>query len=132
MVDFETGVYAGNTGLCGSGIPTTVTCTTTGQNPNPTVSFNIVTALMKHNGIKPLGTEVGKCPGGRTLGQYRSKRATHRVFPLKQEGGIGLGEGGAGDTGGSGGFSEGAVMAAETTDATDSAIQSSVVSVFGK
>jgi hypothetical protein len=52
--------------------------------------------------------------------------------PLKQEGGLGLGEGGAGDNGGTGGFSEGAVIAAETTDATDDAIQKSIVSVFGK
>jgi len=52
--------------------------------------------------------------------------------PLKQEGGLGLGEGGAGDSGGSGGFSEGAVIAGETTDATDEAIQKSIVSVYGK
>ncbi len=132
MVDFETGVYAGNTGLCGSGIPTTVTCTTTGQNPNPTVSFNIVTALMKHNGINHWALKSGNAQAGALSVNIDLNALPTGYSPLKQEGGIGLGEGGAGDTGGSGGFSEGAVMAAETTDATDSAIQSSVVSVFGK
>lgn len=39
---------------------------------------------------------------------------------------------GAGDTNGTGGFSEGAVMAGETTDATDDAIQKSIVTVYGK
>jgi len=52
--------------------------------------------------------------------------------PLKQQGGLGLGEGGAGDTNGTGGFSEGAVMAGETTDATDNAIQQSIVGVYGR
>jgi hypothetical protein len=52
--------------------------------------------------------------------------------PLKQEDGLGLGEGGAGDPNGTGGFSEGAVMAGETTDETDNAIQRSIVSVYGK
>jgi hypothetical protein len=52
--------------------------------------------------------------------------------PLRQEGGLGLGEGGAGDPNGAGGFSEGAVMVGETTDATDDAIQKSIVSVYAK
>lgn len=49
--------------------------------------------------------------------------------PLRQEGGLGLGEGGAGDSGGSGAFSEGAVIVGETSDETDNAIQASIVSV---
>jgi hypothetical protein len=52
--------------------------------------------------------------------------------PLKQEGGLGLGEGGAGDSNGTGGFSEGGVIAGETADATDDAFQKSIVSVYGK
>jgi hypothetical protein len=48
------------------------------------------------------------------------------------EGGLGLGEGGAGDSNGTGGSSEGAVMAGETTNATDDAIQKSIVSIYGK
>ena len=133
MVDWEQGVYAGNTGLCGSGIPTGTTCTTTGQNPNPTVSFNIVTALMKHNGINHWALKSGNAQSGAlSVNIDLSSLPTGGYSPLKQEGGLGLGEGGAGDSGGSGGFSEGAVMAAETTDATDNAIQTSIVSVFSK
>ena len=52
--------------------------------------------------------------------------------PLKQQGGLGLGEGGDGDTNGTGGFSEGAVMAVVTTDATDNAIEQSIVGVYGR
>ena len=40
---------------------------------------------------------------------------------------------GAGDPNGSGGFSEGAVMAGETSDATDNAIQDNIVAAgYGK
>jgi hypothetical protein len=133
MVDWEQGVYAGNTGLCGSGIPTGTTCTSSGQNPNPTVSFNIVTALMKHNGVNHWALKSGNAQAGAlSVNIDLNALPTGGYSPLKQEGGLGLGEGGAGDSGGSGGFSEGAVVAAETTDATDNAIQSSIVSVFGK
>jgi non-reducing end alpha-L-arabinofuranosidase len=52
--------------------------------------------------------------------------------PLKQEGGLGLGEGGAGDAGGNGAFSEGAVIAGETSTTTDDAFQKNIVSVYGK
>ena len=86
MVDFESGVYAGNTAKCGSGVPSTVACTASGANPNPTVTFNIVTTLFKHNG-------------------------TSR---------------------GTGGFSEGGVIAGETNDETDDAIQRSIACVYGK
>lgn len=39
---------------------------------------------------------------------------------------------GAGDNGGTGGFSERAVIAAQTDDATDNAIQKSIVSAYGR
>jgi len=132
MVDWEQGVYAGNTGLCGSGIPTGTTCSSTGQNPNPTVTFDIVTALMKHNGVDHWALKSGNAKAGDLSVNIDLNALPKGYTPLKQEGGIGLGEGGAGDSGGSGGFSEGAVMSTETTDATDSAIQKSIVSVYGK
>jgi hypothetical protein len=47
-------------------------------------------------------------------------------------GGLSLGEGGSGDPGGNGAFSEGMVIQGMTDDATDNAIQKSIVSVFGK
>jgi hypothetical protein len=132
MVDWEQGVYAGNTGLCGSGIPAGVTCTTSGQNANPTITFDIVTALMKHNGVDHWALKAGNAKTGELAVSADLNALPKGYSPLKQEGGLGLGEGGAGDANGSGGFSEGAVMAAETTDATDSAIQKSIVSVFSK
>jgi len=53
-------------------------------------------------------------------------------IPLQQKGGLSLGEGGDGSNMGTGAFSEGVVIAAQTTDATDNAIQVNLVSVYGK
>jgi hypothetical protein len=132
MVDFETGVYAGNTGKCGSGIPSGTTCTATGENPNPSVPHEIVTTLFKHNGVDHWALKTGNAKSGGLSVNVDLSALPKGYSPLKAEGGLGLGEGGAGDPGGSGGFSEGAVIAGETTDATDDAIQKSIVSVFGK
>ena len=132
MVDFETGVYAGNTAKCNSGVPSTVACTTTGQNPNPSVTFPIVTTLFKHNGVNHWALKTGNAKSGTLSVNIDLAALPNGYSPLKQEGGLGLGEGGAGDTNGTGGFSEGGVIAGETTDATDNAIQQSIVSVYGK
>jgi hypothetical protein len=132
MVDWETGVYAGNTAKCGSGVPSGTTCTATGENPNPSVPHEIVTALFKHNGIDHWAIKSGNAKSGNLSVNIDLAALPKGYSPLKAEGGLGLGEGGAGDSGGSGGFSEGAVIAGETTDATDDAIQKSIVSVFGK
>jgi hypothetical protein len=74
MVDFETGVYAGNTGKCGSGIPSTVDCTSTGENANPSVTFDIVTTLFKHNGVDHWALKTGNAKSGRC----RSTSTCHR------------------------------------------------------
>jgi non-reducing end alpha-L-arabinofuranosidase len=132
MVDFESGVYTGNTGKCGSGIPSGVTCTSTGENPNPSVTYDIVTALFKHNGVDHWALKSGNAKTGSLAVNIDLSSLPKGYSPLKQEGGIGLGEGGAGDHNGNGGFSEGAVIAGETSDATDDAIQKSIVSVYGK
>jgi non-reducing end alpha-L-arabinofuranosidase len=135
-VDFETGVYAGNIAKCNSGAAAGTAafgCTATGQNPNPTVLHDIVTALFKHDGVKHWALKAGNAKTGALAVSIDLPTLPQGGYsPLKQEGGLGLGEGGAGDAGGSGGFSEGAVIAGETTDATDDAIQKSIVSVFGK
>jgi hypothetical protein len=131
MVDFETGVYAGNTAKCGSGVPSTVTCTATGDNPNPSVTFDIVTTLFKHNGVNHWALKTGNAKAGALSVNIDLASLPMGYSPLKQEGGLGLGEGGAGDSNGTGGFSEGGVIASETSDATDSAIQQSIVSVYG-
>jgi hypothetical protein len=132
MVDFETGVYAGNTAKCGSGVPAGVPCTTTGENANPSVTFDIVTTMFKHNGVNHWALKTGNAQAGALSVNVDLGALPAGYSPLEQEGGLGLGEGGAGDPNGTGGFSEGAVMVGETTNATDDAIQRSVVSVYAK
>jgi hypothetical protein len=132
MVDWEQGVYAGNTAKCGSGAAPTADCTTTGENPNPSITFDVVTTLFKHDGTKHWAMKAGNAKAGSLAVSADLPTLPKGYSPLKQEGGLGIGEGGAGDTNGTGGFSEGAVMAAETTDAVDNAIQKSIVNVYGK
>ncbi|MES1177843.1 MAG: arabinofuranosidase catalytic domain-containing protein [Myxococcales bacterium] len=132
MVDFETGVYAGNTAKCGSGVPAGVACTTAGENPNPSVTFDIVSTFFKHNGVNHWALKTGNAKAGTLSVNVDLNALPAGYSPLKQEGGLGVGEGGAGDSNGTGGFSEGVVIAGETTDATDAAIQKSIVSVYGK
>jgi hypothetical protein len=131
MVDWETGVYAGNIAKCNSGAADT-DCTSTGQNPNAAVAYNIVTTLAKHNGVNHWAMKTGNAQTGALSVNIDLSALPAGYSPLQQQGGLALGEGGAGDSGGSGGFSEGGVIAAETSDATDNAFQSSIVSVYGK
>jgi non-reducing end alpha-L-arabinofuranosidase len=132
MVDWEQGVYAGNIAKCGSGAAPAADCTATGENPNPSVTFDIVTTLFKHNGVNHWALKNGNVKTGTLAVSIDLSSLPKGYSPLKQEGGLGLGEGGAGDSNGTGGFSEGAVMTGETTDATDNAIQKSIVSVYSK
>jgi hypothetical protein len=132
MVDWEQGVYAGNIALSSASVPSTVARSTSGVNPNPTITYDIVTALMKHNGVDHWALKAGDAKTGQLAVSIDLNSLPNGYSPLKQEGGLGLGEGGAGDANGSGGFSEGAVMAAETSNATDDAIQKSIVAVYGK
>ena len=138
MVDWEAGVYAGNICVCGRssacGPPNGADCQNSGSKPNdnPSVTYAIATALMKCDGTAHWALKNGNAKSGPLAVSIDLPTLPKGYSPLKQEGGLGLGEGGAGDNGGTGGFSEGAVIAAETTDATDDAIQKSIVSVFGK
>ncbi len=132
MVDFETGVYAGNTAKCGSGVPDSVPCTATGENPNPSVTFDIVTMLFKHDGVAHWVVKSANAQEGPFSVNIDLPTLPVGYSPLKQEGGLGIGEGGAGDPNGTGGFSEGAVMAGETSEATDVAIQASIAGVYGR
>ena len=104
MVDFETGVYAGNTAKCGSGVPSSVACTSTGQNANPSVTFDIVTTIFKHNGVSHWALKTGNAKAGTLSVNVDLAALPSGYSPLKQEGGLGLGEGGAGDSNGTGGF----------------------------
>jgi non-reducing end alpha-L-arabinofuranosidase len=131
MVDWEAGVYAGNQCVCAHGA-LCGDCDSVAQSTNPSVTYDIVTALMKHDGTARWQLKYANAQSGEMKVGIDLPTLPKGYSPLKQEGGIGLGEGGAGDNGGSGGFSEGAVVAAQTSDATDEAIQKSIVSVFGK
>ncbi len=132
MVDWEQGVYAGNIAKCGSGAAPTAECTTTGENVNPSITFDVVTTLFKHDGTKHWAMKAGNAKEGDLAVSVELPTLPKGYSPLKQEGGLGLGEGGAGDPNGTGGFSEGAVIAGETVDAVDNAIQKSIVSVYGR
>jgi hypothetical protein len=131
MVDFETGVYAGNTAKCKSGAACP-DCTSSGENANPSVPHDIVTTLFKHNGTDHWALKTGNAKSGNLSVNVDLSALPKGYSPLKAEGGLGLGEGGAADSGGSGGFSEGAVILGETTDATDNALQKNIVTVYGK
>jgi non-reducing end alpha-L-arabinofuranosidase len=138
LVDWEAGVYAGNICVCGKssacGPPNGADCANVGTKPNdnPSVPYDIVTALMKCDGTAHWELKNGNAKSGPLAVSIDLPTLPKGYSPLKQEGGLALGEGGAGDNGGTGGFSEGAVIAGETTDATDEAIQASIVSVFSK
>jgi hypothetical protein len=131
MFDWEQGVYAGNTCKCNSGAGCQE-CTATGENPNPSVPHDIVTVVGKHNGVDHWQLKSGNAQEGTLSVNTDLLSLPDGYSPLRQEGGLGLGEGGAGDPGGSGAFSEGAVIAGETSDETDDAIQASIVSVYGQ
>jgi hypothetical protein len=113
-------------------VPAGVACTSTGDNPNPSVTFDLVTSLFKHNGVNHWALKTGNAKSGALSVNIDLPALPAGYSPLKQEGGLGLGEGGAGDPNGTGGFSEGGVIAAETSDATDEAIQKNIVTVYGK
>ena len=117
MVDYEAGVYSGAYRI--------------GQvNPNnPSLTWPIATVLSKSNGTTSWVLKVGDAARGRS-----SPRGTARCppgyNPLKQEGGLSLGEGGDGSKLGTGAFFEGVVIADVTSDATDAAIQAGLMTIF--
>jgi hypothetical protein len=57
---------------------------------------------------------------------------TQHYAPLDTQGGLSLGEGGDGSNSGADAFSEGVVIAGETSDATDNLIQANLNSVYGR
>ena len=101
------------------------------NNPgNPTTLENLVTVLSKTNGTASWALKVGDASAG-ALNTYYNGTLPNGYSPLHQEGGLSLGEGGDGSNGGTGAFFEGIVIAALTSDATDSLIQSNLTSVYG-
>jgi hypothetical protein len=119
MVDFESGVYAGGNRI---GI----------VNPgNPSITSDLVTVLSKTNGTTSWVLKVGDASKA-ALTTAWSGALPNGYNPLKQEGGLSLGEGGDGSNLGTGAFSEGVVVADVTSDATDNLIQSNIASVYGR
>ena len=139
FTDFETGVYTGDDVTCGGlgtgDLPANDPRCGTGLNPTPSITYEIVTVFGKHNGVDKWGMKVGDAKGGAGANLTVSipwGPLPPNYGPLQQMGGLSLGEGGSGDPGGNGAFSEGMVIKGMTDDATDDAIQKSIVSVFSK
>ena len=123
MADFENGLFTGAVKDPG------------GTNLNyPSIAYpgnNIVTVLSKTNGTTSWVLKAGNAATG-PLNTYWNAALPSGYNPLKQQGGLSLGEGGDGSNLGSGAFSEGVVIAAVTTDAIDDLIQSNLTTVYGR
>jgi non-reducing end alpha-L-arabinofuranosidase len=119
MVDFESGVYAG---------PNRIGVVNPGS---PTITYNLVTGLSKTNGTTSWALKVGDASKGELVTAWNGA-LPNGYNPLRQEGGLSLGEGGDGSKLGTGAFSEGVVIAAVTSDATDNLMQANITSVYGR
>ena len=123
MTDYENGLFAGAVKDPG------------GTNPNyPSLAYpgnNLITVLTKSNGTTSWALKAGNAASG-PLDTYWNGALPSGYSPLKQQGGLSLGEGGDGSNLGSGAFSEGVVIAAVTSDATDDLIQANLASVYGR
>jgi hypothetical protein len=119
MVDFESGVYAG---------PNRIKVVNPGS---PSITWDIATVLSKSNGTTQWALKVGNAASGALVTGWDG-RLPQGYNPLRQEGGLSLGEGGDGSNLGTGGFYEGVVIAAVTSDRTDDAIQSNITSLYGR
>jgi hypothetical protein len=127
MTDYENGLFSGAVKDPG------------GTNQNyPSLAYpgnNIVTVLTKSNGTTTWVLKAGNAASG-ALNTYWNGAlpATTSSYysPLRQEGGLSLGEGGDGSNSGTGAFSEGVVIADVTSDATDDLIQANLNAVYGR
>jgi hypothetical protein len=123
MTDYENGLFSGAVKDPG------------GTNPNyPTIAYpgsDLVTVLSKTNGTTSWALKAGNASTG-VLNTYWNGALPSGYNPLRQEGGLSLGEGGDGSNSGTGAFSEGVVIASVTSDATDNLIQSNITSVYGR
>ena len=132
MLDMENGVFAGG------GAIAILNAGTASVNANdPSLKYpspNIVTGLAKTNGTSTFALKYGNASTGTLSTAWSGSLPTNRnptsYIPLQQQGGLSLGEGGDGSAMGTGAFSEGAIIAAQTSDATDNAIQANLTTVF--
>jgi hypothetical protein len=132
MLDMENGVFAGGGGI------TILHHLPQSENANdPSLKYaapNIITGLAKTDGKMNFALKYGNASTGTLSTAWDGSLPTNKnptsYIPLQQQGGISLGEGGDGSAMGTGAFSEGAIIAAETSDATDNAIQANLTTLY--
>jgi hypothetical protein len=114
--DLENGLFQGN-----------------GSNTNDaTISFDLVTAMLKNDGQKAFALKTGNAQSGVLTTQYDGTLPTGQYrgyIPMSQEGGIVLGVGGDNSNWSSGDFYEGVMTAGYPPNAAEDAIQANIVSV---
>ena len=134
MMDLENGLFAG-----GAGIKNLNQGSASVNAQNPSIKFsgnNIAVIFGKTDGTANFTLKYGNAATGALSTAWSGGLPTQPnptpYIPLQQQGGLSLGEGGDGSNMGTGAFSEGVVIAAQTTDATDNAIQTNLTTVYGK
>jgi hypothetical protein len=132
MLDMENGVFAGGGAIA---ILNAGTASVNASDPSLKYSApNIVTGLAKTDGTKNFVIKYGNSSSGALSTAWNGSLPTNKnptsYIPLQQQGGISLGEGGDGSAMGTGAFSEGAIIAAQTSDATDNAIQTNLTTLY--
>jgi hypothetical protein len=132
MLDMENGVFAG-----GGAIAILNAGSASVNASDPSLAYpglNIVTGLAKTDGKANFEIKYGNASTGALSIAWNGSLPTNKnptsYIPLQQQGGISLGEGGDGSAMGTGAFSEGVIIAAETTDATDNAIQANLTTIY--
>jgi non-reducing end alpha-L-arabinofuranosidase len=134
MMDLENGLFAG-----GGGIANLNQGTASVNAQDPSIKYsgnNIAVVVGKTDGTMNFTLKYGNAATGALSTAWSGSLPTMPnptpYIPLQQQGGLSLGEGGDGSNMGTGAFSEGVVIAAETSDATDNAIQVNLTSVYGE
>lgn len=132
MLDMENGVFAGggSIAILNAGSSSVNASDPSLEYPSP----NIVTGLAKTDGKSSFALKYGNASSGALSVAWSGSLPTNKnptsYIPLQQQGGLSLGEGGDGSAMGTGAFSEGAIIAAQTSDATDDAIQASLTTLY--
>ncbi len=132
MLDMENGVFAGGGSIA------ILNAGNASVNANdPSLKYaapNIITGLAKTNGTSTFEIKYGNASSGALSIAWNGSLPTNTnptsYIPLHQQGGISLGEGGDGSAMGTGAFSEGVIIAAQTSDATDNAIQTNLTTIY--
>jgi len=134
MMDLENGLFAG-----GAGIQNLNQGSASVNAQDPSIKYsgnNIAVIFGKTDGTANFTLKYGNAATGALATAWNGGLPTMPnptpYIPLQQQGGLSLGEGGDGSNMGTGAFSEGVVIAAQTSDATDNAIQTNLTTVYGK